>query len=480
MEEWRQNELLDQLREGCQVIDHDWRYVYLNEAASVHGRRGREELLGRTVMEMYPGIEDTALFTVLRRSMEERTPADLETEFTFPDGATAWFELRVQPVPEGILVLSLDVSARRLAERATEHRIERLRSLRAIDLAILGTTDLRLALRTVLAEAQNRLQADAVAVLLYEPATAMLEMAASTGFRGRAAAHLRVRLGAGACGRAALEGRPAVVADLTNADRSEIPAALVEEGFQALCAAPLVVKGELMGVMATVHRAPLSPAPDWLDLLEVLADQTAIAIYSGKSFETIQRAHQALAMAYETTIEGWSRALDLRDRETEGHTLRVTELTLELARLAEMTEQQLVDVRRGSLLHDIGKMGIPDSILLKPERLTVEEWEIMRMHPTYAYELLSPIEYLRSAIDIPYCHHEKWDGTGYPRGLRGEQIPLAARLFAVVDIWDALRSDRPYRPSWPEDRVMEHIGQLTGGHLDPRAVELFWRAVGRG
>jgi HD-GYP domain-containing protein (c-di-GMP phosphodiesterase class II) len=134
-------------------------------------------------------------------------------------------------------------------------------------------------------------------------------------------------------------------------------------------------------------------------------------------------------------------------------------------------------VRRGALLHDIGKMGIPDAILLKPDKLTDEEWAIMRQHPTLAYDMLSPIAYLRPALDIPYCHHEKWEGAGYPRGLKGEQIPLAARLFAVVDVWDALRSDRPYRPGWPEDKVREHIRALAGTHFDPEAVELFFKVL---
>lgn len=478
-ESWRGRAILDDLLEGCQVIDFDWRYLYLNEAATRHARRSKEELHGRTMMESYPGIEETAVFAVLRRSMEDRTPANLENEFTYPDGTTRWFELRIEPVPEGLFVLSLDISPRKLAQQAIERQIDRLKSLRAIDLAILGTTDLRLALKAVLEETKNRLQSDAVAVLLFDPATAMLEVAASTGFRSPAAAHLRLRLGSGAAGRAAFERRTVVIPDRAYGEqRGEIPAPLLDDGIEAFCAAPLVAKGELMGVLAVAHRAPFRPDPDWLDFLEALADQTAIAIHSGKSFETSQRAHQELALAYETTIEGWSRALDLRDKETEGHTLRVTEVTLRLARMAGMTDQHLVYVRYGALLHDIGKMGVPDAILLKPDKLTDEEWEIMRRHPTYAYELLSPIEYLRPALDIPYCHHEKWDGTGYPRGLNGEQTPLAARLFAVVDVWDALRSDRPYRPGWPEDEVLEHIRGLAGTHLDPRAVELFLQVVG--
>ncbi len=182
-------------------------------------------------------------------------------------------------------------------------------------------------------------------------------------------------------------------------------------------------------------------------------------------------------MAYDETIEGWSHALDLRDKETEGHTQRVTEMALHLARAMGVTDVELVQVRRGALLHDIGKMGIPDPILLKPGPLTDEEWVIMRKHPVYAYELLAPITYLKPALDVPYCHHERWDGSGYPRGLKGEQIPLVARIFAVVDVWDALTFDRPYRPAWPKEKVRRYIMEQTCKHFDPRVVEAFMELI---
>lgn len=189
------------------------------------------------------------------------------------------------------------------------------------------------------------------------------------------------------------------------------------------------------------------------------------------------RSNVALTLAYDTTLEGWSRALDLRDNETEGHTQRVTDLTVCLARTMGMTQSELVHVRRGTLLHDIGKIAIPDSIMFKPGALTRDEAAIMRRHPDYAYELLFPIEYLRPALDIPYCHHEKWDGTGYPRGLPGEQIPLPARIFAVVDVWDALRSDRPYRAAWTEERARDYLRMQAGRHFDPQVVEIFLRML---
>ena len=191
----------------------------------------------------------------------------------------------------------------------------------------------------------------------------------------------------------------------------------------------------------------------------------------------LEVAHEKLLSAYDATIEGWSHALDLRDKETEGHTLRVTELSEKLGRIMGISEEELVFMRRGALLHDIGKLGVPDSILLKPDKLTDAEWEIMHQHPKNAYDMIEPIEYLRPALDIPYSHHEKWDGGGYPRGLKGENIPIVARIFAVVDVWDALTSDRPYRPAWDKQKARQYIKEQTGKHFDPNVVEHFLRMM---
>lgn len=192
-----------------------------------------------------------------------------------------------------------------------------------------------------------------------------------------------------------------------------------------------------------------------------------------ESRRELETAYDALQQAYDTTILGWSRALDLRDRETEGHSQRVTNMSVRMAKMLGLPESEIVHIRRGALLHDIGKLGIPDAILHKPGPLTPEEWVIMRLHPVYAYEWLAPIEYLRPALDIPYCHHEKWDGSGYPQGLAGTAIPLAARIFAFADVWDAMRSDRPYRKSMPVDRVKQHIAEISGSHFDPDLTPIF-------
>ena len=467
--------VLDNLLEGCQVLSFEWRYLYVNEAVARHARLPRETLLGSAMTELYPGIDRTEMFAVLRRCMDERAAGRLENEFVYPDGSSAWFELRAEPVPEGLFVLSLDITDRKQAERSMRRQIERLRSLRAIDLAILGATDFRVALQTVLEETRKRLEVDMGAIFLVE-GDAALSVAASVGFGSRAADGIRIRLGEGATGRAALRRTTVIVPDAAAAGAARaVPSAILDEGAAGFCAAPLVAKGHLIGVLAVARRTPLHADEDWVGFLEALAGQAAMAIDLGQSYENLERANTELALAYDTTIEGWAAALELRDEQTANHTLRVAELTVRLCRAAGIAESELVQIRRGALLHDIGKMAIPDAILLKQGKLTVEEVAVMQKHPTYAYELLSPIEYLRPALDIPYAHHERWDGSGYPRGLEGEAIPLAARLFAVVDVWDALRSHRPYHAGASDESARDQLRQLAGSHLDPAAVDLFLR-----
>ncbi len=206
---------------------------------------------------------------------------------------------------------------------------------------------------------------------------------------------------------------------------------------------------------------------------------TGVVLYGlvRQSSVALVRVQRALVTSYEATLEGWTRALDMRDRATTDHSLRVTELTVRLAAALGVTGEALEHVRRGALLHDIGKMAVPDAILQKPGPLTADEWAVMRRHPLFARQLLEPIEYLRPALDIPVYHHEKWDGTGYPYGLKGEQIPLAARAFAVVDVYDALSFDRPYRPAWSRGEVREYIRSRAGTEFDPRVVAAFLRIM---
>jgi putative nucleotidyltransferase with HDIG domain len=363
----------------------------------------------------------------------------------------------------------------------TEARLKRLDALRTIDNAISASLDLGLILNVLLFQITTQLRVDGASVLLLNPSTRTLEYTAGRGFRTAALQRTHLRLGEGYAGQAAAERRIIHVPDLRrrSTDLLRSPTFAVEQ-FVSYYAVPLIAKGEVRGVLEVFHRGPLAADPEWLAFLDTLAGQAAIAIDNAVLFENLQRSNVEIALAYDATIEGWSRALELRDEATEGHTRRVTELTLQLAQALGMEPAELEHVRRGALLHDIGKMGIPDNILRKPGPLTDDEWVIMRRHPGYAYEMLSSIAYLRPALDIPYCHHERWNGTGYPRGLKGEAIPLAARIFAVVDVWDALCSERPYRPAWPKEKVLAEILAQSGEHFDPQAVRAFTEMLRQG
>ena len=360
----------------------------------------------------------------------------------------------------------------------TQQHLQRLASLHTIDQAISASLDLRVTLDVLLNQVISQLRVDAAAILLLKLPTQMLEYAAGRGFRSNAIARSRLRIGDDFAGRAALERQMINVPDLRSTESAFARAQLLaDERFVTYFGVPLVAKGQIKGVLEIFHRTPLHPDRDWLEYLKTFAGQAAIAIDNAEMFENLQRSNAELVLAYDTTLEGWSRALDLRDKETEGHTQRVAETALRFANALEIEGMELGHIRRGALLHDIGKMGISDTILLKPGPLTEEEWGIMRRHPTYAYELLSPIGYLRPSLDIPYCHHEKWDGTGYPRGLKGDEIPLAARIFAVVDVWDALRSDRPYRAALSATEALEYIRAQAGKHFDPRVAEVFLHII---
>ncbi|MBK7449070.1 MAG: GAF domain-containing protein [Anaerolineales bacterium] len=256
--------------------------------------------------------------------------------------------------------------------------------------------------------------------------------------------------------------------------RFEQQASVAAYQLLSILCAPLKVKDELIGVIYVDNRAQTGIfSSDELELISMFANQAAVAIDNARLFDGLQASNEELQEAYHATLEGWVRALDLRDKETEGHTKRVTALTEKLARKMGMDENALVHIQRGALLHDIGKMAIPDGILLKPAALSPEERTLIEMHPVYAYEMLTPIRFLSPALDIPYCHHEKWDGTGYPRGLSGDTIPLAARIFAVVDVWDALVSDRPYRKAMKPEDVKRKLREDSGRHFDPQVVDAF-------
>jgi GAF domain-containing protein len=373
--------------------------------------------------------------------------------------------------------VAISLENARLYEQ-TSRRLKQLQALRSIDIAITASVDLGVTLDILLDQVTKQLNIDAAAVWLFNAAEQRLHLAATRGFRTNALERLTFRPGDGLVGRAVLERDPVYIPDLS-VILQEFPAysELLEEGFVAYYGLPLIAKGQVKGVLEVYHRIPIKSDDEWLDFLETVATEAAIAVDNADLFNDLQRSNLELNLMYDRTLESWAQALELRGWENPGHTQRVVDMTLDLARDLGIDGDALINVRRGAYLHDFGNIQVPDSILLKAGELNDEEWALIRKHPTFAYDQLSLIPNLRPAMDIPYCHHEKWDGSGYPRSIRGEQIPIAARIFAVVDVWDVLRSDRPYRDAWSDKNALEYIKDQSGSHFDPNVVEAFLKYI---
>ncbi len=456
-----------------------------------------ESITGYTTDEFYEAADEIHQFihpedwSLIQRMFDGKIPKGTPLAFRLirKDGEIIWVESRNVPLydNQGELVLHegviRDITERKLSEERIQRQLHRLNALRSIDAAITANSNLNQTLDILLEQVIAQLGVHAAAILLYDPKSQTLKWRAGKGFLMTGLESLHCQPGDGPSGATLLGRRVARVTkeELLSSSDSSQHACLAElwrkENFAIYYGAPLIVKEQALGVLEVYRRAPFEPDAEWINFLETLAGQAAIAINNASLVEGLQQANQELLEAYDTTLEGWVHALDLRDKETEEHTRRVTEMTLRLAIAMGVDENQLVHIRRGALLHDIGKMGIPDEVLLKRGPLIESEWVTMHRHPEYARQLLAGIEYLRQAVDIPYYHHERWDGSGYPKGLKGEEIPLAARIFAVVDVWDALSSDRPYRKHWQPERVLEYIRAQAGRHFDPKVVEVFLRLL---
>jgi PAS domain S-box-containing protein len=356
----------------------------------------------------------------------------------------------------------------------TQRRMKRMNAMTLIDQAINSSLDINVSLEVVLMQALEQLRVDASDILLVNHVSNSLMFAKAKGFKTSEISKSKLSLGAGLSGQAIMERKIVAIPDLKSAPESYFRNLLIEkEGFVSYYCVPLITKGLIKGVMEVYFRKPFDADAEWMEFFEMLAQQSAIAINNAELLNSLQISNNDLKNAYDSTLQGWVEALDLRDKENEGHNSRVTDATLRLAIHFNFEDKEITGIKRGALLHDIGKISISDTILNKPGPLSEEEWIIMRKHPEYAFRLLSKTKYLRDALDIPYCHHEKWDGSGYPRGLKGEAIPLAARIFAIVDVWDALISDRPYRSAWSREKTMEYIQEQSGKHFDPQVVKVF-------
>lgn len=403
--------------------------------------------------------EVIGMFTIDRCDEEPFTEQDIEVAMQYANPA------------------AIAITNARLFEQAVDH-LHRLEILRKIDSTITSSKDISVALHTVLEQVKVGLRADVASVFLYDEDEQVLIYQQSFGYRTEGNPDHKVPIGQGYVGTVAARKEPLYIPEVDLVDDGHhYPFSLAGEGIVSYYGFPLIAKGRLLGVLQVLQRTRLDPSPEWIEFAEALADQTGIAVDNLTLYNGLERANLELREAYDATIEGWAHALEIRDKETEGHSRRVVLLTEQVALAFGVDSEALVHLRRGVLLHDIGKMGVPDQILHKPGPLDEAEWEIMRQHPVYAYEMLKPIEYLKPALLIPYYHHERWDGSGYPKGLKGEDIPLEARIFAVVDAYDALTSDRPYRGAWSVEETVKYLRQQAGKEFDPAVVKKFLKIV---
>lgn len=459
----------------------DGKFIEVNESFERLTGYSSTELLGRTSQEinLWVQVEEREwLMAQLHRSGQV---ADMEIKVRIKSGEMRFglvsarlIELHGQPCT---LVSIRDITEKKSNENSFRQQMQRLATLRVVDMTIAASMELDQVLNLLLEKLTRELDVDACALLLLN-ARKQLVHRASVGMPEACVTNVNINLGEKHAGWVALHLKPIYVVH-TEATPDELLGRkeFADAGFIAYYCTPLIAKGRVLGVLEIFNRQHLPSDPDWLNFFEALADQAAIAIENASLMDTVEQINQEMLAAYDDTIQGWAHALELRDGETEGHSQRVLQMTLAIASAMGFDETQLVHMKRGALLHDIGKMAVPDAILFKPGPLTADEWEIMRKHPMHAYRLLAGISFLHPALDIPYCHHERWDGSGYPRGLAGEDIPLAARIFAVVDVWDALLSDRPYRNAWDKQQAADYIRQNAGVLFDPAVVAAFFDQV---
>jgi PAS domain S-box-containing protein/putative nucleotidyltransferase with HDIG domain len=470
------------------VIAQDQSLKYINPKAMELVGYSKEELLSLDFAErIHPDDREETIGYYLKFLQGEETPANHIFRVIDKAGDTKWLDSNAVLVnwegrPASLNFL-MEITQRKQAEEALRQRLAELETLYESGLILSQITNPDKIAQKLIALITEKLEWHHVTIRRYHAEDESLELLAfghtnvptdqklntiKERFRS-----MITKSGEGLSGWVVQHGTTVRSGNLSQDSRYRE----IEPGLRSGLYVPMKIGSQIMGVISIESELPDAFTEADERLIRTLAAQAAITLDNNKLLEDLQKSNDRIFQAYDDTIEGWSNALDLRDKETEGHTLRVTTLTEELAHEMGIPDSDMIHIRRGALLHDIGKMGVPDRILLKPDKLTDDEWVIMREHPVYAYNLLSRIEFLRPALNIPHHHHEKWDGSGYPDGLKGAQIPLAARIFAIIDVFDALTSDRPYRPAWSRDKAINYIREQSGTQFDPKVVEVFMKLI---
>ncbi len=474
----------------CILDKQDGRYLDVNESFTEMIGAARLELLYHTHAELYYAIGQNNLQKILQTLQQNKKFKNVEMLFWTKNGQL----IKAAASAESIDYAGKDCAMITIAAIPRDDRVARFLPSRENPLNVVSELGRTLAETLKLDEIYRQL-ASAVYQLLPEVCTIFISLYNSDYQRITCVFaehdHEPVDIstlpelsleppGIGLQSEAIRSKQPLIVNNLQDRLRNvslRFPVSKTGKTVQSGLYVPMLAHNAVIGVVQAQSYRPDHFKPADASLFSLVANTAAVAIKNTQLASSLEKTTQDLHQTYEATIEGWTRALELRDYGTERHTQRVVDLTIALGKKLGINGSELVKVRRGAQLHDIGKMGIPDTILLKPGPLDDAEWHIMRKHPSYAFEMLRPIPYFNDIIDIPYCHHEKWDGTGYPRRLRGEEIPLSARIFSIVDVWDALCSDRPYRPAWPHNQVIDYIQYQANKHFQPDIAKAFVELV---
>lgn len=474
--------LLSIIEEGIVVCDHSFQIQTWNKFVEEMTGLSAEQLHNQSLFQLFPSFSEPQIRELLNRGILGETVLLPDFALHQPSaGEFRWYRGKLCPhlgthgENLGVFLVLTNITQEKRAEenqKALEEAFQEQRmlaeALGRIIFANTISTDLSSLLELICQECAFLFNAKTVHVWLLKSDT----LAKIAGYGTHSDQQVQTQISLGDPNHPAAQVIRTRKPCLQNGYDAPSHRITPASSFSQM-AVPLMKSQEVIGTLIIENRPSYEFSTSDLEIALQFGSYAAIAVESARLYNGIINANEKLIQTYDSTLAGWAKALELRDRETEGHTQRVTNGTIKLARAFGIGDDELVHIYRGALLHDIGKMGIPDTILKKPGNLSEEEWVIMRQHPVYAYEWLSPIEYLQPALEIPYCHHERWDGTGYPRGLAGKDIPLSARIFSVIDVWDALSFDRPYRRAWPQAHVLEHIRSQAGKHFDPEIVTEF-------
>lgn len=467
--------LVETMNEGLVMVNENSLIMYGNPRLAEMTGYSQSELRGMDIFKFFaPTEKENIAFQWTARLMGLQN--SYESELMSKNGSV--IPVLVSPqrlVGEndeftGSLAVITDISTNKQVERTQRKKINELASLRKVDTAILTSTSFKSVAQTILDQIHMELGADAASIHFFHPHStkSRLSRALLLGKTSQCAKdninHDRIRM----------HSQKKESALFTSGIEDQIIwKELQSKGIKTLFISPILAGDELKGIVEIAYCTLRDIDDEWMSYFNALLTQTAVGIEKTELFEKLQTRNRELQEAYTSAITGWAKALELRDEETKGHCDRVVAMSLQIAKTFGFQGEDLENFQSGAFLHDIGKMGVPDSILLKPGPLTSDEWKIMRKHPVFAYQLLTGIPFLKNAYEIPYYHHERWDGSGYPHGLTGEDIPLSARIFAVVDVWDALTSDRPYRKAWPKDKARQYLEENRGILFDPQVVDRF-------